>query len=41
MVGLQALRRNGAADAYGDVQAAFNEAPTCNPSDVAITTVTS
>lgn len=40
IVGLAAYRRNGAADAYGDVQAAFNEAPTCDPSDVSIVTVT-
>ncbi len=40
VVGLQASRRNGGSDAYGDVQAAFNEAPTCDPSDVQITTVT-
>lgn len=40
VVGLQALRRDGSADNYGDVQAAFNEAPICDPADVSITVVT-
>jgi hypothetical protein len=39
VVSLKALRRNGGADNYGDVQAAFNEAPICNPGDVVITPV--
>lgn len=39
VVGLTALRRDGTSDPFGDVQAAFDEAPTCATSDVAITTV--
>ena len=38
VVGLQAVRRDGTVDTYGDVQAAFNEAPTCSITDVSVTT---
>lgn len=36
VVGLQAARANLTNDAYGDIQAAFNERLVCNPADVSI-----
>lgn len=40
IVGLKSYRRDGSSDDYGDVQAAFNEAPTCVVADVTILPVT-
>jgi len=39
IIGLSSYRRDGSVDAYGDVQALYDEAPICSVSDVAITTV--
>lgn len=41
IVGLSAKRSDLTSDAYGDIAASFNEALTCDPSNVIITTVTS
>ena len=40
IVGLRAARTDTSNDAYGDVVCAYDEALTCDPSDVVITTVT-